>query len=554
MDFKKTVADVLEKVELCSGSLIWADNATAPGLVGTPVTEMGVFKEVGDLTEEEAKLVLPSVRKSALARLKETEKAKAKEARAKPDADRRKDARAEEEAIAGKVLSYLKPRLRLHNRDKVNATYIYLEGKLELFQVGWEPIRTLHLNDFIGYLSQKDGEEWGKMQQEVQEDLKNKAGVFEEAGRVIPEFSDILLKVLTRILAMTYEETIIAGDLPIIAWGKKALQTFDPELLKPGEYQHFQKYVDRVCHGREFMAFMWKLFDPEDMGRQIVWSHSAGHSGQSTFWNVVTEFMDKVKVSLQKASNQDKHTAAECYLKRLAIVTDCGNKHFYSTELVRQLSGNDQASVRQLYKNAITAKLFCKVVACSNISPEIDTTSNAMRTRLLYFRVRKFDSKIADPQIDAKYRAEFWHFLFACREVHNEICEKLPEGGYGPIPMQDSMWENIQAYCETQIRTSVRSFVGERVRLDPHGEVKVSELYLAFKGYYSSSTNLGPEAARDISTQRTEIYQAFDNLLIDIPDWNGKVKSGARGMKIYQGIRLLGDSEIGQTQGEELDI
>lgn len=548
--YKERCVDLCQKVALMDGVLLWADDEEERR--DTKVTLEGVLQEYrGACTLDEAKDLMRHAKTVKSNEIKREEKMKETK---KPESAKRDEARGAEKALVGTIVNYLRPRLRVHNRDKTNVLYTYFQGKLDLFKVGYAPMRGIQLNDLTGHLRRLDMEAWDEMFDSVESQIDAAAPSFEDAKRAVPDFPALMLRGMEDILLGKYKDMIINTDLPILAWGADALQTLDPSLLVPGEYPHIKQYLGRVSHAKEMMAFIWKCFDPKDFGRQILWSQSLGHSGQSTFWNTVASFLDKVTVVLQKSSNQDKHSLAECYLKRFAMVPDCGNKHFYSTEIVKQLSGNDTSSVRQLYKEAIAAKLFCKVAALSNLAPEIDTTSNAMKTRLLYFTVTPFSESEASNAIVDEYKKEFWHFLYACREVHNKLCRRLSDGSYGPIPMPPSMWTLIQARCEKPVRNALRSFVSDRLTLSEGSEVPQTDLLRAFKEYYIEKSNLGPEAGRALGAEHETILQAMDNLVFDLlKSDHTKIVTGEAGFRKYLGIRIMDEGEEREST-EELDI
>jgi hypothetical protein len=550
MNFKEMREDLEAKSFLSSGSLLWGAGCRIAE-EDTPVTETDMLREYS-CTPSEAKECLKMVRKMKIEAKSKEEKDAAQMAKAEKRTAGmcRDEARAAENKLTDMILSYLKPRLRIHYRDKTVVLYTYFNDKLDLYKVAFMPTRAIQLSELVGYLRQAEPESWDEMRNALSEALEEMAPVFSEAGRLIPEFMSLMLRAVEQILSLEHPDVVLPKDLPILSWTEDALLRLDPSKLKPGRWPHCKAYMQRVSHPKHLMAFIWKCFDPSDTGRQIVWSQSLGHSGQSTFWNVIFSQLEKIAVSLSKSSHQDKHTLAECYLKRFAMVSDCSNKHFYSTDLVKQLSGFDQSSVRQMYKDAFAARLFCRVVALSNISPEVDTTSNAMRTRLLFFTTKPFAESEANPEVENEYRKEFWHFLEACKRYHDELCKKDEEGKYGPIPMPDDMWEAIRARCDKPIRNMVRAFVNDRVRLDPEGSILHADLSKQFKAYYCDRMKLGSESIGALNAEKDVISQAFDNLIVALLESDPLKIKDANGMKRYLGVKIIpaeakgGDDEV----------
>lgn len=544
MNIKAICSGLTDKTDYYANVLTWKDGCKAPK--GKQVEAFDVGREF-DCDADMAKAAITHVKKVKDKELRDMDAGAKRTA-----AEARVEARDAEARLTEIVIGYLKPRLRLHYRDKTYVMYTYFDDKLELYKISFMPTRAIHLSELAGYLRQRDPVAYDAMRTRVNEELELTEQAFADANRARLDFMAIMLRAVESLLSLEHPDVVLPEDLPILSWDRDALLRLDPALLRPGKWPHIKEYMKRVSHPRELMAFIWKCFDPTDFGRQIVWSQSLGHSGQSTFWSVVFSKLEKIAVSLSKSSNQDKHTLAECYLKRFAMVSDCSNKYFYSTELVKQLSGNDQASVRQMFKEAFAARLFCRVVALSNIAPEVDTTSNAMRTRLLYFTVKPFPESQANPEVEREYHREFWHFLHACKKVHDEMCVRDAEGKSRPIPMPDSMWQAIRIRCDKPVRNTARAFVEERVRLDPEGEILQTDLFKEFKKYYMDHMRLGSEAAGLLANEREAVVQAFDNLIFALLDSDpDKIQESSGGLKKYCGVRLVAPA---RTSDDDEDL
>ena len=330
----------------------------------------------------------------------------------------------------------------------------------------------------------------------------------------------------------------------------KAFVELPADKLVKGEYPHIKRFLKRVNFPDELMAFVWKCFDPDEFGRQAVWSQSLGHSGQSTFWNVVYNKLRKVGVILQKASNTNNHTAYKLYLKRFAMVPDCGNRKFFETELARQMTGNDTADMEPKFLHSFAAQIYARLVVHSNFAPEVDTTNNAMKTRLLYFIVRPFDEAEADHDITTKYDEEFWHFLYDCCKVHKKMC-KIGDGKFRDIPLPPEMWELMKLKCDNPINNICRKFIERGLVLDPDGEVYEEDLWKEFAPFYKKAMRNPSDFRETLKREKFRVQQTMNNIINSmigkaIEDGEagtkkkGDMKSGEFGERVYIGVRWVG--------------
>jgi hypothetical protein len=531
--------------EMVGTKLVWkADNEFASK--EEEVTAYAVGQVYGIKKESESQEMLDTVKNK-----------KKKEAKA-GDNQVKTNVRNVDQSLTNRTIQYLKKYVRLLTRDGRLSTYILTETSLDLYKVGFLPTSSIQLAEIISIIRQQNAAEYSAWRKDVQQIIEDNVTLYMAAKRVaIPEIGDVMLWAFKKILIdQDVEECILSGSLPLMAWDENAFVRFDSTKCVPGPWPHLKRFIARVDHPDQLMAFIWKCFDPEDFGRQMVWSQSLGHSGQSTFWNVVYEHLQKIAVVLQKTSYANQFTAAKCYLKRFAMAPDCSNKYYLGSELVKQLTGGDMGEMEIKFISSFAAKLFARVVAHSNVAPEVDTTNNAMRTRLLYFVVQPFNEEEADSEVISRYREEFWHFLHACGVVHEKLCKKQ-DGKYRDIKVPETMWDNIKLRCDKPIRNVVRSYIENNLVVDNTAKVYEEDLWKWFRPHYQRAMRNSPDSRTTLVREKETVLQTFDNLIkgmvgTDTKNKTGCMKSGDFGARVFHGVRWKGrDNELTEASIEE---
>lgn len=466
---------------------------------------------------------------------KDAEKQKkipASQARAKEKLEKVAKVLDYEDNLQEMALEYLREHVRVQMVDQKQLLFIRnSRGQVDLHRIGPDFTRVTQLNAFIGSLREMD-----KAGEKEKEKLEYEKGierfeawrrdiitaiaagkpVLEDAGRTkMPTFSTVIENAMNHILQYGEKVCIMQCDAPIFAWDREATCRLDSSWLVDGPTPTFDRFLARVSHPRTLQTFIWKLFDDTDCkGRQMVWGLSRGNAGQSSFWNAIYRAMQSVAVSMSKTSYGDKFSESKYYRKRLAIMGDCPDPHFCKSQLVKKLTGGDTGDIEKKGQDSFAGKLWCRLVVHANTCPEIDTSEQALMTRLLFFIVETIPEDTEDRTIDDKYDAEIWHFIYKCKQVHDEVCLHPDGTPRVRIPMPKEMFKDISVLCDTNERRIARKFVEDFVRLDENATTLESQLWEKYRAIASSVLNYNATVTqRQIDPKRRELVGVLGRLI-----------------------------------------
>ena len=227
-------------------------------------------------------------------------------------------------------------------------------------------------------------------------------------------------------------------------------------------YPAWQEFLDRASSSDVYMAAIWKIFEPNDRGRQLIWSYCTGNGGQSMVWKTISTALGKMAHQMQNATSlADSFTEGQFYLKRLGIVSDCNNAHILEYNLIKKLTGSDPLYVNQKNQAAFTATgTNVKVAVFGNRYPKYDTMDVAMVSRVLLFKVQGFPSSFAgDPTFPVRLAEQLNSFLAACEDMERLLCPV--EGSTIPVPSE--MFRLTHTYCDSPIRTTLRRILQNEI-------------------------------------------------------------------------------------------
>lgn len=134
-----------------------------------------------------------------------------------------------------------------------------------------------------------------------------------------------------------------------------------------------------------FMAWIYSVFVPQNRGRQALWLHSGGYDGKSQMALALTRYMNGHGVgSINSNVAKSQFGYAAAYGKRLLIFGDCQNDKFLKTNLAHSVLGGDPAAIEYKGRSVFTARVFCKLLICSNKRPVMNVNASHETTRLIY--------------------------------------------------------------------------------------------------------------------------------------------------------------------------
>ena len=246
-------------------------------------------------------------------------------------------------------------------------------------------------------------------------------------------------------------------------------------------YPAWQGFLDRTSHPEVFMAFVWKIFKPEDTGRQLLWCWGEGSAGVSVVWTTIAKFLPDVHVETS-FSRVNQFTAGTVVGKRLVTTSDGGVSDILEHSLVKNITGKDIVSAEEKQKAPTSVQVYARVVVYSNLYPVFDPTQASMRTRALVTKTDEYEGPAG--RFEEDLRAQFWDFLAACEDVEKLLCPPENGGMSTPIPVPLSMEEDIiLAHCMEPRRLAIRQFVKHHVIYDGGSALEIPEIVSAGMEY-----------------------------------------------------------------------
>ena len=293
------------------------------------------------------------------------------------------------------------------------------------------------------------------------------------------------------IMIGNHAESKLRGAVEVFRWDNRpgfpipeedyVICKIDWNRLCDGPTPAFDDFLRRVDYPKQLMAWIWKLYDDQDKeGRQMIWCTSRGNAGVSTFCSAISEPLELVTAALLKSSSTDNFSDAQLYLKRLAIMGDCGDPHYHGTQQIKKITGGDTCVINDKYQKAFTDRVWARVFIHSNKFPEVDTSDNSLNTRLMLFKIQSFPTKESRKDMRVLYREEIWHFLYKCKQVHDELCgDSLLS-----VPITPQMEQGLLVNCETEVRRPLKYYVDNRLEFVTDAPpISVADIWTGFITY-----------------------------------------------------------------------
>lgn len=149
-----------------------------------------------------------------------------------------------------------------------------------------------------------------------------------------------------------------------------------------------------------YRAWIYSLYKGDNFGRQILWIHGVGESGKSVTANVIyadiKSLNSQIVTSLEAVDNMDKFSLSSYMDKRLVMAADTTDRGLVRNNLVKNLTGRDVASIREMGQGKKESIVYSKVMITSNKTPVVNTESPEEVSRMLLI------SLVPEKCVDAK--------------------------------------------------------------------------------------------------------------------------------------------------------
>lgn len=308
--------------------------------------------------------------------------------------------------------------------------------------------------------------------------------------------------------------------------------------IKPGPTPLFDEFLSRTTNADALQAFIGAIFTPNSYRQQYVWISGQGNNGKGALVRFLAKCLGGAYGTGDSRTIGKETWGASFIGKRLIAFTEVSNYSFVTSQAFKQLTGDDQVTIKILYRDPMTVKLECMTLITSNNAPGISNQKSDLR-RLILCEMQEIGAA------EATYEDRLWDeapsILARCREVYHRLC---PIDGL-PIPVDndDERLEALVSYncspwqaifddsfelCESKdpiICNRGRTTLGEFNRVMIKNKLRRSQIN-QFKNWLASTYGISVTKVYERETKK-RIYAfvgmkpVMGQVIIGVPDSAG---------------------------------
>ena len=298
---------------------------------------------------------------------------------------------------------------------------------------------------------------------------------------------------------------------------------------KAAKCTRFEQFIDEIFSGNteviEFMQrYLGYCLGGSTLEQIFVFFHGAGSNGKSvlteTLYNLFGDYGQKISTQAitysRRGSEKDRQEQIYSGLKgiRLAFATETGQNMKLDESAVKDLTGGESITARELYASYESYKPIFKFIMSGNYKPVISGTDLGIwrRIRLVSFE-RTFTGDEIDPQLLEKLLNERDGILQWLLRGY----EKWREKGLGDLP------ETIQAAINEYRSESdiLGQYIEERLIRVPDAVTETDSIYTDYKDWMDSNGYLRSVKKRKLTSELVKRGYTRDNSDIHHPVFIG---------------------------------
>lgn len=252
----------------------------------------------------------------------------------------------------------------------------------------------------------------------------------------------------------------------LISWDPSVLafKQFDPGLLRQEAIPTWEEFLKRLDYPDIFLAWIWSVFDPKNMGRQAMWLQGPGGDGKSRVLYAISQiFGHRQTAAVSQDSFGTQFFFSSVYGKKLTMYGDCKNVRLISHSKIHSLLGGDVVAIERKGQDSFSGRVYSRLLVSSNYHPEIDFSMANERSRIIQVEVAPPDKKHShgDPNFEENLIAEKWGFLYRCKEAYERYC---PSGMDLLVP--NDMMSKMELRCCSRESELLDQFIDRFLTLD----------------------------------------------------------------------------------------
>jgi hypothetical protein len=202
---------------------------------------------------------------------------------------------------------------------------------------------------------------------------------------------------------------------------------------------------------KEYLAYVWTVFNTSLRGRQILWMRGAGGDGKSAAANTILVWLggkDGVGTTFTCSAIKNSHGTELLAGKRFLLDPDSQHYGVVVDETMHKITGGDLMVVNPKGKPMYMADGYAKVMICSNYYPTITTTAANEKSRLLFLPVmsrppENMSNGIApgDTPWVERLAGERKQLLWKAKQAY----EEMKFGEAGDIKIDNIPWAQVES-------------------------------------------------------------------------------------------------------------
>lgn len=297
--------------------------------------------------------------------------------------------------------------------------------------------------------------------------------------------------------------------------------------IRKGPTPAWDQFLNRVDYPEIFLAWIGAVFDPKNEGRQALWLQGNGFDGKSKVSNALKEIYGP-KYTTAIGQEMGTFFYSTVYGKRFAVYGDCLNERLMSQTKIQGLTGADSVSVEYKGETPFMAKVYARLLICSNISPAVDFNKNNEKSRIIRLFVTKtakgFDG---DPDWEKKLVEEGPHLLHKAFEMYAKHAPKQTN-----ITIPSDLWEKMETECGSDESSVVDEFVDLHLEPGEDNFAKKKEVIDALARFANSQD----VPSHKINHLKNDLKQRFNKQGIKSAR---RIIAGKKA-SVYAGVKLKG--------------
>lgn len=431
--------------------------------------------------------------------------------------------------IAGATPEYYIPKLptdvvelfkcfRWHSSEDGTSSIYVQSGPNSTFVLTIDPMKTASALSIGGNQSLEDYmiEEYLRLARQgllpfVDDKQTNDQGEVKSGPVMLPTLSEYWEEHIKKIWASDSRFRLPHRPVEISTDPQKPSFFFwDSSKIHKGPHPAWDRWMNVIpVHARPvFMAWIASIVDPQNKGRQALWTQDQGYSGKSTVMRVLAKFLGPHAVgAISKDSFSDKFSYASIYGRRLVVYGDNKNPKLLHHEKIHSVLGGDIVQIERKNVQPFSAEIHAKLWISANCLPEVDLGSRSETTRVIPITLQeppeevlaaycKTDSqgrvvrqKDGSPvyiggNLEEQLLPEMPAFLYSCNEHYLALCPNRMD-----IVLSEEMWESMQLHCPSPEHLNLERFLEQELEFGPEFTVRPEELQEVFNSWSKGRAN-----------------------------------------------------------------